>query len=321
MLDLALYDRVHISARPPAQWLIAECFLRFDYRKVDLVLEGIENLPNRPVIFAMNHTDNYNYWPFQYSLHKHGTYMATWVKGKNYESPAVSTFMRWTNNIPIASRGYVITRDFLNVMGRRPNPDEYRALRDATDTLREVDPADVPQAVLTESRDMLGYRFEPETERYVDAIDSVMNKLMGRFVELNERAHALGSHLLVFPEGTRSVHLSRGHIGLAQMALHLNAPIVPVGCSGSDLVYTSRSVITKPGRIVYRIGEPMSDWSDLAPREPFVPFTREAEAKHREAFQGIVDRVMDRINDLVDERHKAKADRASDGSRGTDRFM
>ncbi|MBW2461315.1 MAG: 1-acyl-sn-glycerol-3-phosphate acyltransferase [Deltaproteobacteria bacterium] len=321
MLDLALYDRVHISARPPAQRLLAELFLRFDYRKVDLVVEGLENLPNRPVIFAMNHTDNYNYWPFQYSLHKHGTYMATWVKGKNYENSAISTFMQWTNNIPIASRGYVITRDFLNVMGRRPAPDEYRALRDATDNLGEIDCAAVPRTILTEGRDILGHRFDPKGERYVEAIDAVMKKLMGRFVELNERALALGSNLLVFPEGTRSIRLSRGHTGLAQMALHLNAPIVPVGCNGSDLVYTSRSVLTKPGRIVYRIGEAMSDWSELAPKEPFVPFTREAETKHRGAFQAIVDRVMERINDLVDERHKSQADRASDGSSGTDRFM
>ena len=50
-----------------------------------------------PVIYAMNHTDNFNYWPFQYSLHcAFQRYTATWVKGKNYEGTISSAFMRWT---------------------------------------------------------------------------------------------------------------------------------------------------------------------------------------------------------------------------------
>jgi 1-acyl-sn-glycerol-3-phosphate acyltransferase len=321
MLDLTLYDRIHISARPPAQRLIAELFLRVDYRNVEIIVEGMEHLPVGPVIYAMNHTDNYNYWPFQYHLHKHGAYTATWVKGKNYETPAVSAFMRWTNNIPLASRGYVITRDFVNVMGRRPRPVEYRALRDAADGLFDVDTSIVPRAVLDSERDMLGRRFAPGAERYVDAVDDLMRKLMKRFVALNQRAHDLGVPILVFPQGTRTVRLSRGHIGLAQMALHLGVPIVPIGCSGSDLVYTGRSILSKPGRIVYRIGKPMNDWADLTPPGPFEPFARETETMHRDRFQAVVDRVMDRIDDLVDERHKFEIDRSSDGSRGTDRFL
>ena len=321
MLDLALYDRVHLSARPPVQRFIAEAFLRFDYQKVDLVVEGLDNLPGRPVLFAMNHTDNYNYWPFQYSLHKEGAYTATWVKGKNYENPFISALMCWTNNLPIASRGYVITRDFLNVTGRRPEPAEYRAFRDAADTLGDVDPASVPHAVLAQGRDMLGRRFDPDEEKYTEALDALMRLLMGRFVDLNERAFGLGTHILTFPQGTRSVRLSRGHPGLAQMALHLKAPIVPVGCNGCDLVYTGRSIRTQPGRIVYRIGKPMTDWGELAPGEPFEPFSREAEAKHRHRFQTIVDRVMHAIDGLLDERHKFSDDQRSDGTDGTDRFV
>ena len=321
MLDLGLYDRVYLSARPPVQRFIAEAFLRFDYRKVDLVVEGLDNLPGRPVIFAMNHTDNYNYWPFQYSLHKEGMYTATWVKGKNYEHPGVSLFMSVTNNIPIASRGFVITRDFLNVTGRRPEPEEYRALRDAADSLGDVDATSVPRAVLDQARDMLGRRFEPAKENYAEALDALMRLLMRRFVDLNERAHELGVHILVFPQGSRSIRLSRGHPGIAQMALHLNAPIVPVGCNGCDRVYTSRSIRTKPGRVVYRIGKPMEDWGALAPAEPFEPYTRETGTLHRDRFQAIVARVMGRIDDLLDERHKFSEDGESDGTHGTDRFV
>ena len=39
----------------------------------------------------------------------------------------------------------------------------------------------------------------------------------------------LGQHLLIFPQGTRSRRLTRGHSGLVQVAQHLGATIVPVG--------------------------------------------------------------------------------------------
>jgi hypothetical protein len=78
----------------------------------------------------MNHTDAFNYWPFQYALHRAAErYTAAWVKGKNYDGFVASRFMRWTNNIPLASRGYVITRDFVSTVGRLPSADEYRVLR------------------------------------------------------------------------------------------------------------------------------------------------------------------------------------------------
>ncbi len=321
MLDLDLYDRVWLSARPPVQRLIADGFLRFDYRKVDLSVEGLERLGDRPVVFAMNHTDNFNYWPFQYRLHLDGRYTATWVKGKNYEHPARRWFMLTTNNLPVASRGYVLTRDFLSVTGRRPTADEYRALRDSVDALEDPPAGSVPREVLERPRDMLGRRFWPHRERYPEAVEALMNLFHGRFVDLNRRALDLGLNVLVFPQGSRSIRLSRGHIGLAQLALHLDVPIVPVGCSGSDVVYPGNSMRAKPGRIVYRIGEPMRDWGDLAPKEPFAPFTRAAEETHRDRFQAVVDRVMDAINDLVDEPYRYSDDHLSDGTEGTHRFV
>ena len=321
MLDLGLYDRVHLHPRPLAQRVVADGFLRFNYRSVEIVLEGLENLPERPVVLAMNHTDNFSYWPLQYSLHRRDSYTATWVKGKNYEPKVLGLAMRLTNNIPIASRGYVVTRDFVNVVGRRPEAEEYRALRDAVDEARPVDPTKVPRVVLEQSRDMLGRRFDADHESYEVAVDALMHRMMERFVEMNAEALDLGLNLLVFPQGTRSIRLSRGHIGLAQIALHLDAPIVPIGCSGCDLVYPGRSLVAKPGRVVYRIGKPMSDWGELAPTEPFAPFSRAAEAAHRPRFQAVVDRVMDEINELVDPEYRYADDQRSDGSRGTDRFL
>jgi 1-acyl-sn-glycerol-3-phosphate acyltransferase len=323
MLDLALYDRIRLRLRPLLQRAIADGFLRWDYRKVDLRLEGLERIPEQPVIFAMNHTDNFNYWPFQYLLHRDlGRYTATWVKGKNYEGTVSGAFMRWTNNIPLASRGYVITRDFTDTVGRRPTPEEYRALRGAVDALEPVDPAAVPAPILERPRDMLGRPFAPERESYAEAVDDLMGQLMERFVAMNREALAMGLHILVFPQGTRSRRLSRGHIGLAQVALHLGATIVPVGCSGSDEVYTSRSFLAKPGAITYRIGEPLppSTWSGLVP-ESAVPFDRADEAAYRDGYQAVVDRVMEAIDGLVDEPYRFSSDRTSDGSAGADRFV
>ncbi len=323
MLDLALYDKVHLSRRPPAQRLIAELFLRFDYRKVDLVVEGLSNLPDRPVVLAMNHTDNFNYWPLQYRMHQEDRYTATWVKGKNYEGRGVSAFMRWTNNIPIASRGYVITRDFLNVLGRRPDPDEYRALRTAIDQLTPVPRGAVPARLLEQGRDMLGRRFDPRAEAYHEAIEGLMDALTGRFLDLNRKAHDVGCDVLVFPQGTRSIRLSRGHIGLAQIAIFLGADIVPVGCNGTDTLYPGRSFRAKPGRAVYRIGEPipLASFGDLLPGPSFKPFTREGEEAHRASLQAMVDRVMDAINGLLDPPYQYSDEKESDGTSGTDRFV
>jgi 1-acyl-sn-glycerol-3-phosphate acyltransferase len=324
MLDLALYDRIRLNTRPPVQRLIADGFLRFNYRKVDLQVEGMENIPDHPVIYAMNHTDNFNYWPFQYSLHvRKKRYTAAWVKGKNFEHPAVSAFMRYTNNIPIASRGYLITRDFIATMRRRPTDDEYRAIRDAVNHDAPIPEGAVPRELTHTPRDMMGRRFDPARESYPTALDQLFRTMMRRFLELNAHALAIGLDLLVFPQGTRSIRLSRGHIGVIQAALALKATVVPVGCNGSDLVYPGKSFVAKPGRIVYRVGKPFEpeDFADLAPTEGFEPFSRETEAVHRARLQALTDRVMERIDTLLDERHRFSDDRTSDGTRGTARFV
>lgn len=322
MLDLALYDRIDLRTKPWAQRLIADAFLRFDYLKIDLVVEGIENLPETPVILALNHTDDFNYWPFQYHLHRlFGRYTAAWVKGKNFEHPAVSHFMRICNNIPIASRGYLLTRDFLATVERRPTDAEYRRIRDALNAGVPIE-GEVPRELLERPRDILGRRFDPSKEGYIEAMDDLFNTMMARFVAININALAIDLDLLVYPQGSRSIRLSRGHGGIGQMALHVDVPIVPVGCSGGDVIYPKRSPLTSPGRVVYRVGEPISarELDHLRPEQPYQPFTREAEV-HKAAFQSVADIVMERIDGLVDERYKFAEDQHTDGVTGTERFV
>ena len=329
-LDLDRLARIRLSATPRFQRFVAHVLLRPNYElppRVKIDLEGLENLPREPVIFAMNHTDRYNYWPFQYALwRRRGRFTATWVKGKYYESRAVGRFMEMTNNIPTVSRGYLITKDVLATLGRRPSDAEYAALRAIVDAAARGETSEpdgvVPRALLEQPRDILGYRFEPRREPYAQAIDGLFRAMMARFVELNREAAALGLDLLIFPQGTRSIRLSRGHIGLAQIAMHLGRSVVPVGCIGSDRCYPSSSPIAKRGHIVYRIGEPIAPgegpgWVEA----PFEPFTPEAERAHREDFQRFVDAIMERIDGLLDPPYRFGQGDSSGGVDGSDRFV
>lgn len=315
MLDLARLQRVKLRPTPWGQLFVAQ-LLRIDYafpRRTEIVLEGAGHLERgKSYILAMNHTDRYNYWPFQYQLYHEGLgYTATWVKGKYYENRAIGAFMDAMNNIPLPSRGYVITTEFRRVAGRAPSSDEYRALRDLADGTAEEAPDALVEAV-------------GDLKAFLREFSALFERMIREVMRLNRLALDLGQHLLVFPQGTRSVRLSRGHIGVAQVAQHLGVDVVPVGCNGSDRVYPGNSPFASGGRIVYRIGAPLRlDGPELAPHrvnEPFQPFTLEA-AVHRDAFQAMTDVVMDHINELLDEPYRYSSDRSSDGVGGMDRFV
>ncbi len=332
MLDLPTLRRIQLSPRPFWQRFIAK-LLVVDYWRTAIDVEGFERVPDEPVIFAMNHTDRYNYWPFQLKLYQQlDRFTATWVKGKYYEKRLVRYFMEKTNNLPTVSRGYVITRDMLSTLGRRPSDEEYTALRGWVDGAAHGDrrdaPSQCPQELLTTPRAILGRPFDPQRERYPDAINGVFAEMMGTFLELHLEAFGMGLDLLVFPQGTRSRRLSKGRPGLAQVALHFKKTVVPVGCSGCDEVYPGGSPFAKSGgHIVYRIGEPIR-YEDVARfhiDDPFVPFSAPAEIAHRDIFQGYVDGVMDRVNGLLDPPYRFSADGGdtddSGGVTGVDRFV
>ena len=315
MLDLARLERVKLRRTPWGQLFVAQ-LLRIDYafpRKTEIVLEGTDRLERgKSYVFAMNHTDRYNYWPFQYQLYrKRLGYTATWVKGKYYENRFVGAFMDAMNNIPLPSRGYVITTEFRRVVGRAPRSEEYRVLRDLADGMT----AEVPAALVEVVGDM---------KTFLRDFSELFERMIERVMQLNGLALDLGQHLLVFPQGTRSIRLSRGHIGVAQVAQHLGVDLVPVGCNGSDKLYPGNSPFSSGGRVVYRIGNPLRiDGPELSPfrvTEPFSPFTLEA-GIHREAFQAMIDVVMDHINELLDEPYQYAEDRDFDGVHGMDRFV
>lgn len=336
MLDLRRMERITLAANPRFQKVVARLLLMPNYYAppgVKITLEGTENLPrNEAVIYAMNHTDMYNYWPFQFRLWRElGRYTAAWVKGKYYENALMGRFMEACNTIPAVSRGYLITRDFISTMQRRPAPWEYRRMREAVeadaDPLRDPDaPLDldgIPRPILTLARNMLGRQFDPSVETWPQAVNALTARMNQRFVELNEECFAKNLDLIIFPQGTRSIALPRGHIGLSQVALRYRRTVVPVGCNGSDLCYNSSLPIARPGHIHFRIGKPLR-YEDMAQwhiGEDFVPFTPEAEQRHRARFQGYVDFVMDRINELLDPRYQYSDDLQSDGVKDSARFV
>lgn len=320
MLTLERLKNVRLHTRSLGQKMVANLGLVWDYRlprRTRIDLEGLENLPDEPVIFAMNHTDRYNYWPFQYVTYRKGLPMTcTWVKGKYYESRLMGWFMDHTNNIPVPSKGYLITVQVRQATGKVPDGDVYRALRTLVDT--GALPDDVPEAVTTFLESQGG------AAEWRAQIEALFDAMMAEVVRLNARALEIGCNIIIFPQGTRSIRLSKGRIGLAQLAQHLGATIVPVGCNGSDGVYPGGSPFAKGGHIVYRIGAPLPvDHPALAPHRvtaPFQPFTADA-APYRPQFEAITQVVMDRINNLLDPQYQYAEDAESDGVQGAKRFV
>jgi len=333
MLDIGRLERIRLSRHPLTQRLVGHLLLvnRSWLPGFETVFEHVERLPREPVIFAMNHTDRYNYFPFQVWLWRElGRFTAVWVKGKYYENAFVGAFMEKTNQLPTISRGYIITKDFTAAMKRLPTDSEYEAMRHWVDavSLGHVDtarppPGALPDALLERARNVLGHAFEPERHDWATYVDETFRIMMHRFVELNEQAARVGLDILIFPQGTRSRRLLPARIGISQIALHLKLPIVPVGCNGSDGLYPGGSPWAKKGRAVYRIGEPIHYESipQLHIEEDFDPFTPDAEQKHRDKFEALADLVTERIEPLLDEPYRRASDAGSDATRGSDRFI
>ena len=338
MLDLARLERLRLVRRPLSQRFFGRLLgLNYGFFPgIPIRLENDERVPETPVVYAMNHTDRYNYFPFQYAIWKRfDRFTATWVKGKYYENSLMAAFMESMAQLPTVSRGYLITRDFVSVMKRLPTDEEYAALRTAVDACALGDaysvpePPLVPEALLRTGRNPLGLAFRGGPEEadgpadYAQYVCQLFRAMMARFTELNEEAVRTGLDLLIFPQGTRSKRLLPGRAGIAQIALKLRVPIVPVGCNGSDTVYPGSSPFGKKGSIVYRIGHPIAydELADFHVEEDFAPFTAAAERDHAAAFAGVAAHVTDRINDLLDPEYQRSAE-VNDGlAKGAARFI
>ena len=326
MLDLDRLRAIKLFNTPPGQVFMANVVLRLDYalpRRTEIVLEGADEQLDwsQRYIFAMNHTDRFNYWPFQWQLWKQKRgFTATWVKGKYYENRLVGGFMDVMNNIPLPSRGYVLSSRFQRLTGRPPQTEEYRLLRGIVDGVVDAN-VSLPTDASEDVRRFVGNDVH---DRFLAQFERDFDLMIGEVVRLSRRAAEIGNHLLIFPEGTRSVRLGTGRIGLAQIAQHLRMPVVPVGCNGCHRLYPGDVPFSKGGRVVYRIGAPiLPDDPELAPHAvppDILPFTRKADA-YKPQYQAITDIVMARIAALLDDEHLPQAGDPDEAEQGARRFV
>ena len=325
MVDEEHLRNLVLRKRPLGQRLVARFFLLPNYQlppRSHITIEGLENIPrDRTVFFALNHTDRFNYWPFQWKLWKLGNqrFTTSWVKAKYYQNSAMAYFLDHCNNIPLPSKGYVILQDALKVLNRKLGNREYRLLRDFTDGTISVKeayakaPASVLPLLQTRRDD-----FDPAHEDYGTFIRRSTTRLM-KLVEART-LEALGecdNNIIVFPQGTRSIRLLAAKTGLFQFALRHRIDIVPVGSNGSESLYPGASPWAKPGHVVYRVGRPLTmqeDFSDCVIEEPYTPFTEEAE-QFQTRFEIAAHRTTQAINKLLDAPYQMLDEQFEEGSR------
>ena len=240
MIDEEHLTRLKLGKESFGQKVVGSIFLMPNFNTppvTRVVLEGVENVPrDRTVMFALNHTDRYNYWPFQYKMWRRGDlpYTTTWVKGKYYENKWLGWFFDQCNNIPLPSRGYLILQDARALLDRKLDDEEYRVLRDLVDGRLEQDA--VPDSASADLRRLLTEArrdFQPADETYAAFMRRWNDRLMG-LVEQRTLQALFENHnnVIVFPQGTRSLRLLPGKPGLAQFALRHEIPVVPVGQHG-----------------------------------------------------------------------------------------
>lgn len=330
MIDLDRLRHTRLYRWPLAQILVGNLFLAPDYRlprRTQIKVEGFDNIPRaRGVFFALNHTDRYNYWPFQYAMYRQGgfRYTTAWVKGKYYENRLLAFFLDITGNIPVPSRGYMISTYFRKATGSPPEQEQYQLLRDLVDGKLSLE--DTRVGLTDDSRAFLEEGFaEYEGNTFVERFHAVWDAMTVEVAALTRRAlEEYELNVIIFPQGTRSLRLSQGHTGLAQMAQYLGTSIVPVGCSGSDKLYPGGSPSSRGGRVIYRIGRPLEvDGPELGPyRVPpeILPLTTQAKRTYGDQYHAITQVVMNRINDLLDPEYQFATDTGADGVQSVERL-
>jgi hypothetical protein len=305
MIDLDYLKKINLVTSPMGQQLVASLLLFPNYRifaNVDIQIENIERIPrDENVIFAMNHTDRFNYWPFQYKLWsmKCFSYATVWVKGKYYRNALLAKGLDLCNLIPVPSMGYLIEEFYRKKFKQRLDKNVYRAIKDIIDGRYESIEAYPKKA--SEALNALG-------EQFVDFVRGYYDLIMERVAELSRTALSEKRlNLIVFPEGTRGTQLGEGRTGVAQLALSTGKKIVPVGCNNSDQLYTGSLPFAKSGQIVYRVGEPLSldnQLREFAIDEPFKLFSKESQRKYKRQFEEVTRIVMENINKLLDEKYR-----------------
>lgn len=280
-------------------------------------VEGLENIPQGPVIFSPNHTHKFDFLPIRCALLHQGMQLMTWIKARDYKHPAMRWILGKGGNIPLVSRGFLIASDFAAVMKRRPTEDEYRQLRECIDDNSPLDAAlsaalSTPRAIADVTVDF--------SQGYRAALREAYHTLMNVSLRHARRGRDVGRHQHIYPQGATSRQLTQGHPGAVQAALALGLPIVPIGLSGCREVFIGRDhPLTRGGHLTLRIGAPIEVPRSLVP-EGFRPFHPDDEDAFRAPLQRQTDAVMRAINALCEPAYRWADDLRSDAKQGVERF-
>lgn len=309
----------HLPEVPYLQILLARIGLGLDYRiprSTTISVEGLEYLDSdEPMMVAMNHTDRFNYMPFMKELDRVGLPpLAPWVKGKYYRKVWLGTFLTWCACMPIPSRGFLLSLDWLARLGEPPDSTEYRQLRHLGDGC--ADEETLTPRVLEYLRKAPG----GATDSFFSLFQGHFEGLSREVVRINEEAMTLGYRPLVFPQGTRSRALTRGFSGIVQMALHTGVRILPIGVSGSDLLYPGDSPFSKGGHVHYAVGEPFNPAEGIEV-PAFKPLTIEAFRHNGELFDSLMEQLMERINNLLPADYGFQESGQEAAGEGAERFL
>jgi 1-acyl-sn-glycerol-3-phosphate acyltransferase len=111
-------------------------------------------------------------------------------------------------------------------------------------------------------------------------------------------ALAIGSPLVVFPEGTRCHGPTVGHLeeGIAYMAMKAGATIIPIGVAGTEDIHESGRTLPHFTKIVVAVGEP-------------IPVAKQAGRMDRDAMAALVTQVHVALQAQFDEANGALAKR------------
>lgn len=319
-IDLHNLPTVTPTIRPWAQWILsppAWALLSLP-RRVDVQVEGLEHVPD-PAILAMNHTHYIDWLPVRRTLQLHGRQLTSLVKPRTYQSAVMAAFLNTTGNIPLASRGYVISADLRCVLGRAPSEEEYRLLRDWTDgkTTEPADPSPDLVTLFTTPRDVLGHRYDPSRCTYAEMVNQVFCRLAGGAIDLARVALEQGSSLVIAPQGAFASRLTKGRIGGVQFAGALDLPVVPIGLSGMLEAYPNQGLRNVGGTLQLRFGPPVS----VALPDDHVPFEKASEVRNHAILESETQRIMDAINDLLEPAYQWDDDPEGDALSGVARFI
>ncbi len=321
MLTLELMRRHRPWAHPVALHTVHGLWRLLCLRHgVRVIVEGAERLPQTPAVVATNATHKYDLVPIRAALKECGHQATTVSKGKNWHDRASAFACDALGSLPLVSKGYILTMDFMAVIGRRPQEDEYAALRAHIDHGVALPPTEVFKRLSTTPRQILGGEFNPRVVGYRAAVLALYHTFQMHMLRLGRQAIARGVHIHIFPQGSVSTRLSTGRIGAVQIASALGLPIVPISVSGAQAVFANPGKMQlRSGTLMIRIGEPfMPDVSDL-PRT-FRPFHPEDEREFKPILQRSTDTLMEAINQRLDVQNQWSPERRSDGAQGTHRF-